>query len=87
MPPSIINTSRQLIKQVNVRNFYAYHLHQGEDERNSLFLNARIFQEYCCCVWSRIQRQRLLYLMRNQETLQAESYNVLQDHINANDAI
>jgi hypothetical protein len=43
MPPSIVNTSRQLIKQVNVRIFYAYHLHQGEDERNSLFLNARIF--------------------------------------------
>jgi hypothetical protein len=56
MPSSIISTSRQPIKQVSVRNFYAYHLHQQEDECDSLFLSARLFQEYCCCVWSRIER-------------------------------
>jgi hypothetical protein len=87
MPSSIINTSGQPIKQVSVHDFYAYHLHQREDERDSLFRSARLFQEYCCCAWSRIERQCLLYLMQNQETLRAESYNMLHDHINANDAI
>jgi Helitron helicase-like domain at N-terminus len=63
------------------------HLHRRNDEREILFRSSRLFQEYCCCAWSRIERQRLFYLSQNQEILRAENYNVLQDHMNRNDAL
>jgi len=72
--------------QLSVRHFYAYHLHQRDDERETLFRAARLFQEYCCCAWSRIERQKLLFLKNNQKALRAENYNVIRDHINATDA-
>lgn len=74
-------------KQLSVWDFYAYHLHQRNNEREMLFQSATLFQEYCCCGWSQIERQRLLYLMQNQQRLWAENYNILQDHINSTDAL
>jgi hypothetical protein len=79
-------------KQLSIRDFYAYHLNERDNERQSLFRAERLFQEYCCCAWSRVERQRLLFLKQNQNAIRAEHYNVLQiaisqDHMNAQDAI
>ena len=46
----------------------------------------RTKEKYCWCAWSRIERQRLLFLKNNQKALRAENYNVLQDQISAADA-
>ncbi|MFY7752452.1 MAG: hypothetical protein ACOVQU_11725, partial [Exiguobacterium acetylicum] len=73
-------------ERISVRDFYAYHLHQRDDERETIFRAARLFQEYCCCAWSRIERQRLLFLKTNQKALRAENYSVLRDQIYATDA-
>jgi hypothetical protein len=72
-------------RQLSVRDFYAYHLHQRDDERETVFRARRLFQEYCCCAWSRVERQRLLYLKQNQRALRAENYNVIRDHMNFGD--
>jgi hypothetical protein len=50
MPPSI--QSRTPSKQLSVHDFYAYHLNEHDDERDSPFHGGRLFQEYCCCVGS-----------------------------------
>jgi Helitron helicase-like domain at N-terminus len=75
----------RLHRQLSVRDFYAYHLHQRNDKQETMFRAGRLFQEYCCCAWSRVERQRLLYLKQNQRALHAENYNVIRDHMNFSD--
>jgi hypothetical protein len=79
-------------KKLSVRDFYAYHINERDDERKTLFRARRLFQEYCCCAWSRVEWQRLFYLKQNQKALRAENYNTLRDvsfgdHMNATDAV
>ena len=73
-------------KQVSVREFYAYHLHERlEGQSNILFHSSRLFQEYCCMAFAKIEMQRLRYLKTNEGEMRGESYRELRDHINAND--
>jgi hypothetical protein len=79
-------------KKLSVRDFYADHMNEHNDEQQTLFWAKRLFQEYCCCAWSRVERQRLFYLKQNQKALRAENYNTLRDvsfgdHMNATDAV
>ena len=50
MPPS--TELRRPSKQLSVHDFYAYHLNERDDERDSLFRAGKLFQEYCCCAWA-----------------------------------
>ena len=73
-------------KQISVREFYAYHLHERvEGQSNILFHSSRLFQEYCCMAFAKIEMQRLRYLKTNEGEMRGESYRELRDHINATD--
>ena len=74
-------------KRVAVREFYAYHLHERrEGQSNMLFKAARLFQEYCCMAFAKIENQRLHFLRMNQDKLRADSYQGILDHVNSGDA-
>ena len=44
MQSSLSNMQNTPSKQLSVRDFYAYHLHQRNDERETLFRSSRLFQ-------------------------------------------
>jgi hypothetical protein len=48
--------------KVSVREFYAYTLHQREGDRDSLFRASRLFQEFCCMAFAKVESMRLQYL-------------------------
>ena len=73
-------------KQVSVREFYAYHLHERlEGQSNVIFFAARLFQEYCCMAFAKIDSQRLDFLRKNDKDMRGESFRELRDQINASD--
>jgi hypothetical protein len=39
---------------VSPRDFYAYHLHSREDERDTLLRGRRVYQEYLCMAMAKV---------------------------------
>ena len=69
-------------KQISVREFYAYHLHERlEGQSKILFHSSNLFQEYCCMEFAKIEMQRLRYLKTNEGEMRGESYKVLRDYL------
>lgn len=76
-------------RQVSVRQFYAYRLHQRHeetsDERESLFRAQRLFQEYVCMAFAKTESQRLRYIATHQKEIRADLYQNLRDAVSAHD--
>lgn len=75
-------------KRVTPRAFYAYHFikREGEVQRQSLFASKRLFQEFLCMAYAKTETQRLEWLRKNQDTIRADLYQNLADHVSALDA-
>ena len=67
------------VRGVTLMQYYAHRLQLRPDLDDSLFRAGRLFQEYVCMAFARVETQRLLYLARNQAGLRAELYQRLQD--------
>ncbi|KAF0292121.1 hypothetical protein FJT64_009817 [Amphibalanus amphitrite] len=67
------------VRGVSLMQYYAHRLQLRPDLDDSLFRAGRLFQEYVCMAFARVETQRLLYLARNQAGLRAELYQRLQD--------
>jgi hypothetical protein len=79
-----IDSSRS---KVSTKDFYCFHLHQRDGERPTIFYGKRLFHEYLCMAFVKIETLRLRYLKNNQTQLRAASYHTLQqatNHENAN---
>merc|ERR1711923_145131 len=54
-------------------------------ESPSLFRSSRLFQEYLCDMWAKIEAYKLNWVKYNQKTIRAETYKGLVDAINKDD--
>jgi hypothetical protein len=67
--------------------FYAYKLQYRPDRPDGLCLlrAARLFAEYCCVAFARIEAERLDWHRNNQKSVRAELYHNLADHVYGDD--
>ena len=80
---------KEVVRKISMRDFYAFRLQirykEGRLESPSLFKSARLFQEYVCDQWAKIEAYKLRWVKNNQTTIRAETYKGLMDAINHND--
>ena len=68
-------------KRTTAREFYAYHMHKRMTDSDYLLHGRQLYQEWQLCGYTMIENQRLRYLMKNQSTLRADTYENVQDAI------
>ena len=74
------NRSRR-VGNVSIREFYAHRLSYRANCRNSIFLTSKLFQQYIVDSYVKVERSRLDYLKKNQDSLRTQSYRGLMDHL------
>ena len=77
IPPPLKLNGRQL----SINDFYVFHLMVRQCGFNALHRCGRLYQEYLCDQYSKIEGARLKYIRGNQDTLRVEQYSGLQDHV------
>ena len=78
IPPMLKQNGRS---QLSINDFYVFHLMIRPASFNALHRCGRLFQEYLCDQYSKIEGARLKYIRDNQDTLRVEQYSGLQDHV------
>ena len=68
-------------RNLSINDFYIFHLMVRQDSFNALHRCGRLFQEYLCDQYSKIEGARLKFLRDNQDQLRVEQYSGLQDHV------
>ena len=83
--------SNKKTSRATCREYYAYRL-QVRDSKDSdtidqdvLLYGAKLFKQYLCDMYVKIETERLDYLYHNQSMLKAELYRGLADAISSND--
>ncbi len=66
--------------------FYSHKLQVREGHFNALIRSGRLMQEYAVAQFYKADRQRLKWLLANQEKIRAEKYNGLMDAVHSNDS-
>ena len=77
IPPPLKENGRQM----SITDFYVYHFMVRHLSFNAIHRCGRLFQEYLCDQYSKIEGARLRYIRSNQDKLRVEQYSGLQDHI------
>ena len=77
LPPPLKNNGRQL----TAMDFYSFHLMVRESCFNTLHRSGRLFQEYVCDMYCKVEGARLKFLLNNQDKLRVELYSGLQDAV------
>ena len=67
------------VRDVTLQQYYAYRLQQRHGQDDTLLRGRRLFQEYVCMAFARVETSRLLFFARNQTGIRAELYQRLQD--------
>ena len=75
------------LRSLTARQYYAHRLQTRPDCDDSLLRACRLFQEYCCMAFARVETQRLLYVALNQTRIRAELYQRLQDALPGDPAL
>ncbi len=57
--------------------FYSWRMFKRRDEFSIVLSGGRLFQHYLVDLFCKIEAERLLYLLQNQQSLRAESYTAL----------
>ena len=65
-------------KNLTAVEFYRYHM-QVRSGFNTLLRSCRLYQEWLCDMWSKIEGSRLKFIKNNQEQLRVDLYSGLQD--------
>lgn len=69
------------VGNVSIREYYAHRLSYRANCENSIFKTSKLFQQYIVDAYVKMERSRLDYLQKNQESLRAQSYRGLMDHL------
>lgn len=72
-------TSGDKRKRVSFREFFAYRLHERQDEPPVIMSTKRLFQQFIVDAYTMVESNRLSYVRRNQKQLRAEMYKGLTD--------
>ena len=65
-------------KKLTALEFYRYHM-QVRSGFNTLLKSRRLYQEWLCDMWSKIEGSRLKFIKNNQDQLRVDQYSGLQD--------
>ena len=65
-------------RKLTALEFYRYHI-QVRDGFNTLLKSRRLYQEWLCDMWSKIEGSRLKFIKNNQDQLRVDQYTGLQD--------
>ena len=77
IPPPLKSNGRPL----TAMDFYSYHLMVRNSSFNTLHRSGRLYQEYLCDMYSKVEGARLKFLKENQDKLRVELYSGLQDAV------
>ena len=77
IPPPLKKNSRPL----TAMDYYSYHLMIRDSCFNTLHRCGRLYQEYLCDMYSKVEGARLKFLQDNQDKLRVELYSGLQDAV------
>ncbi|XP_056862197.1 uncharacterized protein LOC130509905 [Raphanus sativus] len=76
--------SKKLKKpNISMRQFFAFRLHERDNESHSLLHSRRLFQQFLVDAYTTIESNRLRYLKFNQSTLRSDSYDSIEESENA----
>ena len=78
IPPQLKKNSRPL----TAMDYYSYHLMVRDSCFNTVHRSGRLYQEYLCDMYSKVEGARLKFLKENQDKLRVELYSGLQDAMN-----
>ena len=70
-------------KRVTAREWFCFHTHVRNTVSDYLFRAGRLFQEWILNAWITCETQNLKFLYHNQPLLRADSYQNVQDYVNA----
>ena len=73
-------------KRLTAMKFYSFHLQQRYTNCDAVLRGGRLFQEYCCMAFAKIENQWLYYLRTHQGALRADLCNNVYDAAHAHDA-
>ena len=82
IPPPLKKNSRPL----TAMDYYSFHLMIRDSCFNTLHRCGRLYQEYLCDMYSKVEGARLKFLKENQDKLRVELYSGLQDAMAQNEA-
>ncbi|KAF8100728.1 hypothetical protein N665_0218s0066 [Sinapis alba] len=76
--------SKKLKKpNISMRQFFAFRLHERENESHCLLHARRLFQQFLVDAYTTIESNRLRYLKFNQATLRSDSFDSIKESENA----
>ncbi|XP_043242049.1 uncharacterized protein LOC122391808 [Amphibalanus amphitrite] len=75
------------VRALTLLQFYAHRLQERPGVDDSLHRAGRLFQEFACMAFARVETQRLLFLACHQTAIRAELYQRLQDAVPADGAL
>ena len=78
MPQAVAN-DQGVVREITLLQYYAHRLQERPGEDDSLLRGGRLFQEFACMAFARVETQRLLFNTLNQGTVRAELYQRLRD--------
>ncbi|GKA22240.1 DNA helicase [Tanacetum coccineum] len=64
---------------VSMKEYYAYVIHQRNDQGNTLLRGGRLYQQYLVDAFTAVEEQRLQWTRNNQDTLRVDLYHNLND--------
>ena len=70
--------------RINTTKFYRYHMMERDDEP-TLHNCGRLYQEWLCDMYSKVEEERLSYHARNQLQLRGETLDGLEDALHNSD--
>lgn len=80
----VTEASKKLKKpNISMRQFFAFRLHERDNESHSLLHSRRLFQQFLVDAYTTIESNRLRYLKFNQTTLRSDSYDSIKESENA----
>ena len=82
IPPQL----KENLKPLTAMDFYSFHLMVRNSCFNTIHRSGRLYQEYVCDMYSKVEGARLEYLRNNQDKLRVELYSGLQDALAQNES-
>ena len=81
--PAPLKVDKMVGKKVTELELYRYHIMHRSNSFNTILRGGRLFQEYICDMYCKVESSHLRYYHDNQDTLRCEQYSGIIDAIHA----
>ena len=79
--PQAVQPGRERLRCITTLQFYAYRLQIRPTEDDSLLRGCRLFQEYLCMAYAKVEALRLRYIATHQREIRADLYQNVRDAV------